>query len=271
MRSSAERVEIIAHRGMGQGRVQPDAPPENTLAAVRAAWEAGADAVEIDVRLTLDDELIVIHDATTDRTTGRSLRVAAARMEELRALSAGSWKGAAWACEKLPTLLEVLATIPAGKRLFVELKAGPEIVPALVRAVAASGNAPMQIAVISFNIDTMAAAKRALPEVRCYLLMEFEADYQRGGWDVRYHAGADFRTVRGPLDLDALISMVVGSGLDGMDASFCQPLSLAERALAAGLELIAWTVNDAEIARSLVAHGIRSITTDRPALLTRRA
>lgn len=267
MRSSEAAVEIIAHRGMGQAKVVPDAPPENTLAAVRAAWAAGADAVEIDVHLTQDDELIVIHDGTTDRTTGRSHRVAATRREELRMLDAGSWKGAAWAGEKLPILEEVLETVPEGKRLFVELKAGPQIVPALVRAVAASGRPKEQIAVISFNIDTMTAAKRALPEARSYLLVAFEADYQRGGWEVRYHAGPDFRTVRGPLDLDALIALCTASGLDGLDASFCQPLSLAARAKAAGLDLVAWTVNDADIARSLLLQGIRSITTDRPGAL----
>ena len=63
-------IEIIAHRGAGQGFVQPDTAPENTLAAFAYAWsrEVNADAAEADIHLTGDGEIVVIHDATTHRT-----------------------------------------------------------------------------------------------------------------------------------------------------------------------------------------------------------
>ena len=82
--SSAPAVEIVAHRGASY-----DAP-ENTLAAHTLAWEQGADLVETDVHLTRDGELIVVHDKTTQRTTGQPGVVAELTLAELRALDAGT-------------------------------------------------------------------------------------------------------------------------------------------------------------------------------------
>src|SRR3954468_15593010 len=118
---------IIAHRGASR-----DAP-ENTLAAVRLAWAQHADAVEIDVHLTRDGRLAVIHDPDTQRTTGVPRIVAQSTFAELSELDAGAWKNARFAGEKIPALEDVLAVVPDGKRLFVEIKGGPEVVPELRR------------------------------------------------------------------------------------------------------------------------------------------
>ena len=105
------------------------AAPENTLAAFNLAWKQGADAVEIDCHLTADGHLIVCHDGDTQRTTGRKLVIRQSTLAQLRELDAGAWKGARWAGQKLPTLAEVLDTIPENRRLLVEVKVGPEAVP----------------------------------------------------------------------------------------------------------------------------------------------
>src|SRR5690606_38835440 len=96
--------------------------PENTLAAFNLAWERGVPAIELDVHLSADDRLIVIHDATTKRTTGVDLAVKDSTLDQLRALDAGSWKGEQWAGEPMPTLEEALATIPEGARCLIEVK-----------------------------------------------------------------------------------------------------------------------------------------------------
>lgn len=125
--SRSARVEIIAHRGASF-----DAP-ENTLAAIELAWHQQADAVEIDVRLTADAEIVVIHDETTARHGGRDTPVCEESLTELRQIDVGRWKGSQWAGERIPTLAEVLETVPDGKRLFVEIKCRAEIVAALSR------------------------------------------------------------------------------------------------------------------------------------------
>src|SRR3954471_10535808 len=135
-------VEFISHRGESA-----DAP-ENTLAAFKLAWERKVGAIELDVHLARDGTLVVCHDPDTKRTTGVPRRIKDSHWDELKGLDAGRWKGPAWAGEKLPTLGEALATIPDGARCFIEVKVGPEAVPALVEAVRASGKKPEQLAVI---------------------------------------------------------------------------------------------------------------------------
>src|SRR5580698_8356847 len=102
-------MEIIAHRGSSFEA------PENTLAAVNLAWRQRADAVEIDVHLSRDGRLVVIHDSNTRRTTGVNRKVARQTLAELHALDAGRWKGLTWLGEKIPSLEEVLASVPPGK------------------------------------------------------------------------------------------------------------------------------------------------------------
>ncbi len=95
---------IIAHRGESY-----DAP-ENTLASINLAWQRDADAVEIDVRLSKDNKVVVFHDKTTRRLGGRNESVKNQTLEELKELDVGSWKSEKYKNEKIPTLTEVLAT-----------------------------------------------------------------------------------------------------------------------------------------------------------------
>jgi glycerophosphoryl diester phosphodiesterase len=114
---------VIAHRGASAEA------PENTLPAFEAAVRRGADAIELDVRLTADGAPAVIHDATLDRTTDRTGPVAALTLAELRAVDAGwrfspdlgrthPWRGAD---VRVPTLGEVLWAFP-GLNFLVEIK-----------------------------------------------------------------------------------------------------------------------------------------------------
>ncbi|MGQ9592013.1 MAG: glycerophosphodiester phosphodiesterase [Planctomycetota bacterium] len=243
-------LEIVAHRGAS------DEAPENTREAVEAAWKAGADAVEVDVRLTADGKLAVIHDEDAKRTTGTVAVVAKSTLEDLRKLDAGSWKGPRWKGCRIPTLEEVLATVPRGKRLFVEVKCGPEAVPELARVLRESGRAPREAVVIGFDPETMAAVRKALPDRKVYLLSGFQRDEETGSWKPR---------------IEDLIEKAKAAGLSGLDLSAEGPLDeeAARRIRVAGLELHVWTVDDPEVARRLRALGVDGITTNRPAALRR--
>ncbi|MBI1805389.1 MAG: glycerophosphodiester phosphodiesterase [Ignavibacteriae bacterium] len=108
---------IVAHRGSSANA------PENTLAAFRRAIHDGADAIELDVRLSKDNELIVFHDSRLDRTSDGSGYVQDATLGELKELSAGSWYNKRFAQERIPTLAEVFEMCGGKVGLNVEIKA----------------------------------------------------------------------------------------------------------------------------------------------------
>ena len=111
---------MIAHRGAS------GMAPENTLAAFHKALEVGADAIELDVRLSRDAQVVVIHDRWLDRTTTGTGPVGTYSLKELKSLDAGSWFGPQFKGERVPTLEEVFGALPGGFPIYVELKArGP--------------------------------------------------------------------------------------------------------------------------------------------------
>jgi glycerophosphoryl diester phosphodiesterase len=240
--STLGAIEIIGHRGASH-----DAP-ENTLASFRLGWAQRADANELDIRLTRDGQIVVFHDATTRRIAGLDRPVAAQTLAELQALDAGSWKGVAWAGEKIPALPEVLATVPDGKRLYLEIKCGVEVLPALQQVIAKARIGPEQVALIGFGLATMAAAKMRLPKHDAYWVVENKEP---------------------PPPLGSLISQAKAAGLDGLDLQGTFPIDgpLVENIKAAGLKLCTWTVNDLPTAKRLLEAGVDGITTNRPGWL----
>ncbi len=238
-------VEIIAHRGASE-----DAP-ENTLAAVQLAWEQNADAVEIDIRLSRDGFIVLHHDETTGRTAGLERFVADQTLDELRRLDAGAWKDARFRGERIPTLGEVLETVPAGKRLFIEVKCGPEIIPPLEQALARHANS---VAVIAFSQATLGEIKKALPHVTAYLLSGFHQDSEPGALL--------------PTATD-LIRTAKTAGFDGVNLSHNGPINaaFAQEVKDADLSLYVWTVDLDHDARRLIAAGVDGITTNRPGWL----
>src|SRR5207249_946557 len=133
--------------------------PENTLASFKLGWAQRADADELDIWLSKDDHIVVMHDGDTKRITGVNRKITDQTLAELRAQDAGTWKGPQWKGEKIPTLDEVLALIPAGKRLFIEIKCGPEVLLELERVLKESGRKPQQCAIIAFSFQVAQLAK----------------------------------------------------------------------------------------------------------------
>lgn len=259
---SKQAIQVVAHRGMGQGFVQKGAPPENTLPAFMEGWKI-ARACELDVHLTKDGQVIVIHDDTTNRTTNASWTVRDRFAAELRSLDAGRWKAQKWAGTRLPLLDDVLDVMPDGCELFIELKDGPQVVPPAAELVRQSGKAS-SVVLISFDVDTIMTAKEELPENDCLLIVVFEADYGNGRWNVLYDEGPGFRTVTKALVVDDLVALVKQYDLNGIDASFALPPSLITRLNDEKLRSVVWTVNEPSIALDMVRLGVDTITSDVP-------
>jgi glycerophosphoryl diester phosphodiesterase len=262
MSKGKQTVQVVAHRGMGQGFVQMDAPPENTVPAFMEGWKI-ARACELDVHLTKDGQVIVIHDDTTNRTTNASWTVRDHFANELRSLDAGRWKAQTWAGTRLPLFEDVLDAMPDRCELFIELKDGPRVVPPTAELLRQSGKSS-SVVLISFDIDTIMAAKQELPENDCLLIVVCEADYNNGRWNVLYDEGPGFRTVTKALVIDDLIALVKQYDLNGIDTSFAVPPSLITRLRDEKLRSVVWTVDEPSIALDMVRLGVDTITTDRP-------
>jgi len=246
--AEAPPVEIVGHRGASY-----DAP-ENTLSSIRLGWEQHADAVEFDIYLSKDGQIVLSHDKDTERTAGVKKLIVEHTADELRKLDVGKWKDAKFAGEKIPFLSEVLATIPNGKRVFIEIKCGPEIVPELSRVLKASGKPVSSLAIICFQEDVVAACKKALPEHQTYWLVSIKRDKRTGEWN---HTA------------DELISKAKSLHADGLDLSACDFIDavFGRRVKSERLGLYVWTVNDPAVARQMIAAGVQGVTTDRPAWL----
>jgi glycerophosphoryl diester phosphodiesterase len=244
MSGCTKSVEIIGHRGASY------IAPENTMTSFKLGWEKGAD-VELDVYLTKDNKIVVIHDDTTKRTAGTDLKVAESTSDELRKLDVGSFKSDKYAGEKIPFLADVVKTIPPGRKLFIEIKCGQEILPYLREILARSGKMS-RIVIIGFDLDTVAMSKRMIDVPTCWLRgTEKTKDTEQ--WI--------------PHD-PQLVQTAKDKGLDGLDVHYAGVTKeFADAVKAAGLKLFVWTVDDLEEAARLVKLGVDGITTNRPGWL----
>lgn len=246
--TDAKAVEIVAHRGASF-----DAP-ENTLASVNLAWKRRADAVEIDVYLSKDGRILAFHDKTTKRTAGVNRKIGDQTFAELRKLDVGTWKGKRYKGEKIPTLVEVLKTIPDGKRLYIEIKCGPEIIPALARDLKSAGKKPEQTAIIGFSFATMTKIKRELPKLDVYWVIGLKQNKTTKRWKP---------------SLGEILKKTKAANLRGVHLSDKPVITKAyvTKLHETGLRVGVWTVNDLKAARRLQSAGVDGLTTDRPGWL----
>jgi glycerophosphoryl diester phosphodiesterase len=162
---TARRPLIIAHRGYRAKY------PENTLAAFEAAIDAGADMIELDVLLTKDRKVVVIHDESLDRTTSGKGPVRDHTLSELKTLDAGSWFDARFRGEPLPTLEEVLELVDGRIPMNIEIKRRayephhpPDAIEKQVVDLAARKNAQENVLISSFEwrvVERLAVLKKA--------------------------------------------------------------------------------------------------------------
>ena len=240
-REPRNRPLVVAHRGSSS------LAPENTLASFRQAIEDGADAVELDVRLTRDGHVVVIHDRELRRTAGKRGRVDSHTLREIRALSAGTWFHRRFAAERIPTLDEVFE-LAAGKcGVDVEIKVdkgdpgGEETVDRVCRIIRAH-RARQWTLVTSFSARAVRKAGSILPGIATGLLLH----------PLRHLMKPPVGLAR---SLGAMYLIVNGSGLRR---------NLVEAAHERNILVGEYTVNSARrIARAL-RFGIDALITDEP-------
>lgn len=157
------RESALPARGVAAHRGASASHPENTVAALREAARLGAHQIEFDVRATRDRELVVIHDATLDRTTDGAGAVAEQDLEAIRRLDAGSWKHSRFAGERVPTLDEALAAVPRDVWLNIHVKGDAWIAAAVARRLREADR--LHQGVIASGAAGVAAARAEVPEV----------------------------------------------------------------------------------------------------------
>lgn len=245
------QVEIIAHRGASY-----DAP-ENTLAAINLAWKQGANAIEIDVRLTRDHQIVVIHDDNTKRTGGKYGKIKKYSLYELRKFDVGRYKGDQYIHEKIPTLSEVLDTVPEGKRLFIEIKSGTQTLQKLSSVLKTGSLEPSQIVLMDFNLNSISSIKTALPQYNALWNRHFIEIWGKTIWKPA---------------LDRLISKAQRAGMDGLSFFAGNGLnaSFINKIKESGMDVYVWTVNDPSEAVLFISHGVDGIMTDRPLWLRQK-
>jgi glycerophosphoryl diester phosphodiesterase len=227
---------ITAHRGAKA------VAPENTMAAFKAAMEAGADFAELDVQHTKDRQIVVLHDADFMRMGGDPRRIADLTAAEVATIDIGRKYGQQFSGEHAPTLEEVIDLARGRMKINIELKYNvpdPGLAPAVVDLLRREDFID-QVVITSLDYAALKQVKSIEPRLTT-------------GHIVTAAVGDVLRT-----EADFL-------SLNSAKASS----SLVRRARAVGKEVAVWTVNDPEVMLRMIERGVDNIITDDPALLVR--
>ncbi len=242
-----EEPLIVAHRGASR-----DAP-ENTIEAFNLAWEQGADAIEGDFHQTKDGKIVCIHDKETKSVADRNLVIGKSTLVELRKLDVGAYRGEDFKGSVIPTIAEVFSTIPDRMKIYVEVKCGTEIIPALIEEMGKSCLRREQIVIISFNERVIEEFKAKAPAYKAYWLCSFKKE----------DSGEIIPALETVLETLALAKA------DGLSSNINIPVPVLKSVMEHGYEWHVWTINDLETAKRFKQSGARSITTDVPGYLKR--
>ena len=238
-------ADIIAHRG-----ASGDAP-ENTMEAFQLGFDQGADAIECDVQLSADHELMVIHDPDLKRIAGVDRAVNEMTLAELKELDAGSWKAEKWAGVQIPSLAEVLDIVPPDRRIFIEIKTGLPAIEPLQQLLTECSLPLSQIVLMEFDLETVIAMKNSFPEAEVLWLNDFHP---------LHFPWQKTRAIK------RIISTTVEYGLDGINLQNILQLKRGtiRSCHAENLSCYCWTVDDPARAAYLISNGINGIATNKP-------
>jgi glycerophosphoryl diester phosphodiesterase len=225
---------IIAHRGASS------VAPENTLAAFSKAIAFGADYFELDVWTSLDDSLMIIHDATIDRTTDGSGSVSTMTYDQLRAFDAGSWFGAEFTGEKIPTLAEALKLAlasPYEVGVVVEIKGNTPTIVGKVITEVKKYQMQNRVIISSFMFDQIDQSKSIDVSIPVQL----------------------FGTIT-----QTNINQIAGIGGEWAGTDGTITAALLDSAHVKNIKVNKWTVNSSSEMLSLMQLGVDAITTNFP-------
>jgi glycerophosphoryl diester phosphodiesterase len=237
----APRPLVIGHRG-----ASADAP-ENTIAAFELALEQGVDGIELDVHLSRDEQPIVIHDFTLERTTDGVGPVNGRSVRELKRLDAGGWHGRRFRGQRVQTLQEVLERFRDRARFWIELKGDSALYPGIEERV-------VSMVEIYDVVDRV-------------LVQSFDPT-----------AIARVRTLNREVPVGALVAQAPVPGdllRAGAVSAICPDARVLTEELlgeirGAELDCYVWTVNEPAQMDRLVEWGVSGLITDRPGLLRAR-
>ena len=246
----------LAHRGASS------LAPENTIEAFRLALEAGAGGLELDVHMTSDGHIVVIHDATVDRTTSGTGAISEMTIEELRRTDAGynfspdgggtrPYRGRG---SKVPTLEEVLSEFP-GVAVNIDIKAGSSGIEAAVLGVIREANALGRVLVVS----TLHSTVRRFRRISGSHVSTGASRWETGIFYLLSRLHLEWLTRP---DYDALQVPPVHRGFPLVTPRFIAA------AHSRGVRVDAWTINQPDEMRRLLDLGVDVIMTDRPGTLT---
>ena len=226
----------IAHRGASGNA------PENTLAAFRKAIEIGVDAVELDLHGTADGEVVVIHDASLDRTTDRAGLVNQTSLEIIKCADAGGWFAPEFAGEPVPTLIEALECIGKKTVALLEIK-DPLIAEAVVAKIRETQTLNLTV-IISFHTSVLQTVRALEPRIPT-------------GWLIGSH-----NTHVPPEQLCQQLGEL-GSSLLNVDHQLITA-EFAYEIRRRGIALWCWTVDEIARMREMKALGVQGITSNHP-------
>jgi glycerophosphoryl diester phosphodiesterase len=224
---------VVAHRGASAYA------PENTLAAFDLAARMGVTHIELDVRETRDGQVVVLHDATLERTTNGRGPVADRTLAEVQRLDAGAWFGPAFAGERIPTLDAVLARYRGRLHVQVEIKGRSDTLPRAVVETIRRHGMSASVTVISFDAAQLEKVRALAPELVT-------------GW------------LLGDVSADTMVrARELGVSLVSLQASTVTA-DLVRRLHAGGFTVLAWGVETEETMRDVVRAGADGIVIDFP-------
>jgi glycerophosphoryl diester phosphodiesterase len=240
LRQPGDPALIAGHRG------DRSAAPENTLPALQGALDGSMVYVETDIRLTADGIPVLIHDATVDRTTNGSGKVADFTLAELQKLDAGSWFAKAYAGLRVPTLESFLALLAeSNKKAMLELKGDwTEESLLAVSSLVESQRLHRRVVLASFSTDTLTALQVAVPELpRMVIIRDLPED-----------------PVALTLEFEAI-------GIVTSPPSVEADPAVVDQIHRAGLGILLYTLNKKQSWRSALSLGVDGIITDKPSAL----
>jgi glycerophosphoryl diester phosphodiesterase len=231
-RKERGRLLAFAHRGASS------LAPENTLSAVKKAVELGAEGCEIDVRLTKDGQVVLLHDARLERTVGVTGAIWDYTLGDLAGFEAGSWFGEQFKGEPIPTLTEVIRAVKGKILLNIEIKVSREETALAQKVVEIIHREKIRkkCLVTSFDRTTVEAVKAIDPRVMTGFIFgqNYPQDVFEGNWDV--------------LSCNSKV----------VDDDF------VARARERKKKIHVWTVDDKEEMKRQIGLGVDAIITNRP-------
>lgn len=233
---------VTAHRG-AKGHA-----PENTLPSFEQAIECKANMIEFDVRLTMDGHMVLMHDATVDRTTNGTDFVSQLTLKQIKKLDAGAWFSPKFKNTKVPTLEEAIASIKGKAKFDIEVKHDPSstnkgLEERLIDAIL-KNNILDHTVVISFDLSCVKRIKEIEPRLTVGFLFSQSYDFERGLREILAIGGEEIHP--------EYVRLTAHS------------VSKAHRN---GIRVRAWTPNDKEEMSKLIKMGVDGIKTGFPDLL----